>query len=211
MNENEARLVYKNKITKKINLALFIALCVLVYLTTLLSAFLLIAEGEKDLAPRVVSWLFFGFSVLGIIFTAVLIGLMFVHSKNGLTITRFKAIDIVKQMVRGTMIIGHLALCIGAFFLGSVSVNSGFNGFLRFYTIFIIVLEIIFFVYGIWKMAWTKENPERVYGKFQLSEPSLPKSPRKTVIKSSSPKKIEASPKAIEALDVEIKEIEVKK
>ena len=61
-------------------------------------------------------------------------------------------------------------------------------------------------------MAWTKENPERVYGKFNIpQQTSLPKTPRKTVLKSPEPKKIEEAPKAIEALDVEIKEIEVKK
>ena len=212
MNENEARLVYKNKITKNLNLAAFIALCVLVYLTVLLSAFLLITEGEKEAAPKAISYVFFGFGIFGVILVSVLIGLMFVHSKEGLTITRFKAIDIVKLMIRGAMIFSHITLCIGVFFLGSMSVNSGFNGFLRVYSIFIIVLEIILFVYGLWRMAWIKENPERVYGKYAVStQVNNPKTTRKTYTKSPEPKKIEEAPKAIQALDVEIKEIEVKK
>lgn len=212
MNENEARLVYKNKITKNINLAAFIALCVLVFLSLIMSAFLLITEGEKEAAPKVMSYIFFGFCIFGIVLVSTLIGLMFIHSKEGLTILRFKAIDIVKMMIRGTMILAYIILAIGVFFLDVMSINSGFNGFLRVISIFLIVLEIILFVYGLWKMAWTKENPERVYGKFNISQQtSLPKTPRKTVLKSPEPKKIEEAPKAIEALDVEIKEIEVKK
>ena len=120
MNENEARLVYKNKITKNINLAAFIALCVLVFLSLIMSAFLLITEGEKEAAPKAMSYIFFGFCIFGIVLVSTLIGLMFIPSKEGLTILRFKAIDIVKMMIRGTMILAYIILAIGVFFLDVV-------------------------------------------------------------------------------------------
>ena len=163
MNEREARLVYKNKITKNINLAAFIASCVVVYSSTLLSAFLLVANTNQ-----VVSFIFFGLCVLALVMTAVRIGLMFVGRKDGFTIARFNA-----------------------------------------------VIELILFVYGLWKMAWIKENPERIYGKFAIKEVNNSrapvKNPGKTHSKYSEPAKIEETPKAIPVVDAEVKEIEVKK
>ena len=215
MKESEARLVYKNKITKNINLALFIASCVLVFLTLLLSAFLLITEGEKDVGARVIAYVFFGLAIFALILACIRIGLMFVHSKDGLTRTRFKAIDIVKLIANGTLIAAHITLVIGLFFLDTANVNSGFAGFLKVYSIFILVLEVILFVYGLWRMAWIKENPERIYGKFAIKEVHeniVPtKNPSKTHSKYSEPTKIEHAPKAIPTIDAEVKEIEVKK
>ena len=205
MNEREARLVYKNKITKIINLAAFIASCVVVYSSTLLSAFLLVANTNE-----VVAYIFFGLCLLALIMTAVRIGLMFVGRKDGFTIARFKAIDVVKQIIRGTVLAAHAFLAIG------VGTNSGgFNLAIRVYSIFIAVIELILFVYGLWRMAWIKENPERIYGKFaikEVSEKRVPaKNPGKTPSKYSEPTKIEGTPKAIPAIDAEVKEIEVKK
>ena len=215
MKESEARLVYKNKITKNINLALFIASCVLVYITLLLSAFLLIVEGEKDIGAKVISYIFFGFAVVALILSCIRIGLMFIHSKDGLTKARFKAIDVVKLIANGTLIAAHITLVIGLFFLGSASVNGGFASFLKVYAIFILVLEIILFVYGLWRMAWIKENPERIYDKFAIKEAkgsTMPtKTSRKTRVNYSEPTKIEHAPKAIPTIDAEVKEIEVKK
>ena len=205
MNEREARLVYKNKITKNINLAAFIASCVVVYSSTLLSAFLLVASTNE-----IVSWLFFGLCVIALVLTAVRIGLMFVGRKDGLTIARFKAIDVVKQIIRGAVLASHTLLAIGP--------GTGSNGMdlaIRVYSIFIAVIELILFVYGLWRMAWIKENPERIYGKFaikEVSEKRVPaKNPGKTPSKYSEPTKIEGTPKAIPAIDAEVKEIEVKK
>ena len=205
MNEREARLVYKNKITKNINLAAFIASCVVVYSSTLLSAFLLVANTNQ-----VVAFIFFGLCVLALVLTAVRIGLMFVGRKDGLTIARFKAIDVVKQIIRGALLVGHVILAIGA---GTES--SGFDLAIRIYSIIISAVELILFVYGLWRMAWIKENPERIYGKFaikEVSEKRVPaKNPGKTPSKYSEPTKIEGTPKAIPAIDAEVKEIEVKK
>ena len=205
MNEREARLVYKNKITKNINLAAFIASCIVVYSSTLLSAFLLVANTNE-----VVAWIFFGLCVLALIMTAVRIGLMFVGRKDGFTITRFKAIDVVKQISRGTVLAAHafrgIAVATG---------SSGFDLAIRVYSIFIAVIELILFVYGLWKMAWIKENPERIYGKFAIkdfnSSRAPVKNPGKTRTKYSEPAKIDATPTAIPVVDAEVKEIEVKK
>ena len=205
MNEREARLVYKNKITKNINLAAFIASCVVVYSSTLLSAFLLVANTNQ-----VVAFIFFGLCVLALVMTAVRIGLMFVGRKDGFTIARFKAIDVVKQIIRGTVLAAHAFLAIG---VGTNS--SGMNLAIRVYSIFIAVIELILFVYGLWKMAWIKENPERIYGKFAIKEVNNSrapvKNPGKTHSKYSEPAKIEETPKAIPVVDAEVKEIEVKK
>ena len=205
MNEREARLVYKNKITKIINLAAFIASCVVVYSSTLLSAFLLVANTNE-----VVAWVFFGLCVLALIMTAVRIGLMFVGLKDGFTITRFKEIDVVKQIIRGTVLASHAFLAIG---VGTGS--SGFDLAIRAYSVFIAVIELILFVYGLWKMAWIKENPERIYGKFAIKEVNNSrapvKNPSKTHSKYSEPAKIEETTKAIPVVDAEVKEIEVKK
>ena len=142
MNENEARLVYKNKITKITNLALFILSAILVYLTSFFSG-------------------------------------------------------------------------IGVFGGGVGSSNSGLVYFLRGYCIFIFVLEVIVFIYRLWRMAWIKENPERIYGTLAVSKADSSRTPTKTSSKtpSKSPKpvEIEATPKAIGAIDAEVKEIEVKK
>ena len=205
MNEREARLVYKNKITKNINLAAFIASCVVVYSSTLLSAFLLVANTNQ-----VVAFIFFGLCVLALVMTAVRIGLMFVGRKDGFTIARFKAIDVVKQIIRGAVLAAHAFLAIG---VGTGS--SGFDLAIRVYSIFIAVIELILFVYGLWKMAWIKENPERIYGKFAIKEAKESNMPTKTSRKShvnySEPTKIGHAPKAIPTIDAEVKEIEVKK
>lgn len=64
-------------------------------------------------------------------------------------------------------------------------------------------------------MAWIKENPERIYGKFAIKEVNNSrapvKNPGKTHSKYSEPAKIEETPKAIPVVDAEVKEIEVKK
>jgi len=215
MNENEARLVYKNKITKITNLALFIASAFLVYITSFFSALLLIADGEKDITTQVFDLIFFVFSMLALIFTAVRIGLMFVHGKGGLSRARYHAIDVVKLMITGTLILSHLVLGIGVFGGGVGSSNSGLVYFLRGYCIFIFVLEVIVFIYRLWRMAWIKENPERIYGTLAVSKADSSRAPAKTSSKtpSKSPKpvEIEATPKAIGAIDAEVKEIEVKK
>ena len=215
MNENEARLVYKNKITKTINLALFIASCVLVFFTTFFSALLLIMDGEAGSIPQVFDYIFLGFTILALVFVAVRTGLMFVHGKEGLSRARYHAIDIVKLMVSGALILAHLDLGLGAFFGNIASANSGLNLFLRGYAIFVFALEVIVFIYGLWRIAWIKENPERIYGTLAVSKADSSRAPTKTSSKtpSKSPKpvEIEATPKAIGAIDAEVKEIEVKK
>ena len=215
MNENEARLVYKNKITKTINLALFIASCVLVFFTTFFSALLLIMDGEAGTIPQVFDYIFLGFTILALIFVAIRTGLMFVHGQEGLSRARYQAIDIVKLMVSGALILAHLDLGLGAFFGNIASANSGLNLFLRGYAIFVFALEVIVFIYGLWRIAWIKENPERIYGTLAVSKADSSKAPAKTSSKtpSKSPKpvEIESTPKAIGAIDAEVKEIEVKK
>lgn len=219
MNENEARLVYKNKITKNINLALFIASGILVFFTMFFGALLLIIDGEAGLLPQVFDYIFFGFMILSLIFYAVRMGLMFVNGKDGLSRARYHAIDVVKLLVSGSLILAHLTLGLGAFVGGIASANSGLNLFLRGYAIFVFALEVIVFIYGLWRMAWIKENPERIYGTLALSKVDSSRAPVKTTYKTSSktqakspkPAEIGTAPKVIGVIDAEVKEIEVKK
>lgn len=219
MNENEARLVYKNKITKNINLALFIASCVLIFFTTFFAALLLIMDGEVGLSAQVFDYIYLVLTILALVFLAVRMGLMFVDGKDGLSRARYHAIDIVKLLISGALILAHLDLGLGAFFGNIANANHGLNLFLRGYSIFIFVLEVIIFVYGLWRIAWIKENPERIYGTLAVSKVDSSRTPVRTSYKTSSktyakspePVKIEAAPKAIGVVDAEVKEIEVKK
>jgi len=110
MNENEARLVYKNKITKNINLALFIASCVLIFFTTFFAALLLIMDGEAELSAQVFDYIYLVLTILALVFLAVRMGLMFVDGKDGLSRARYHAIDIVKLLISGALILAHLDL-----------------------------------------------------------------------------------------------------
>lgn len=162
MEENEARLFYKNKITKTIYLLSYVFLGLFGIVYSLVSGIGLIVENGKN-PSSIYLYVALGFGIVSLLLTIITICLAYFHSEEGIKVKRFNHILVLKTVLRGINILGSLILLFGSFF-GSVGYdveNNSWGNFIRFFAIFLLIIEGTAFLFSLWKILWRKENPER--------------------------------------------------
>ena len=162
MEENEARIFYKNKITKTIYLISYVFLCLFGVVFSLVSGIGLIVENGKS-PSSVYLYICLGFGLASLLMAIIAICLASFHREEGLNISRFNFILVLKIILRGLNLIGSLILLLGSFFgpIGLDANNEGWGNFIRIFAIFLLIVEGTAFLYSLWKIAWRKENPDR--------------------------------------------------
>jgi hypothetical protein len=155
--ERQARLFYKNRFVRALNLYSLIGLGVIAAADLLLAGIgLIIDSPAQDL-----TWLYvaLGASLAVIIALALLAGLIFAggapYSRGRLT-----AIDATKLVIRLLSVLAGAGFFVAAL-NGSGGANLSWNSFLRTYAIVIMAAEGLMALYSIWRLAWMKANPER--------------------------------------------------
>lgn len=211
ISEAEARFFYKNKIVKGLNIASMIGMVLLSFLSLILIAISFIVEHGLSS----IGWLYgaLAFSVVGILLSAVLLSLVLINQDEGYSKARVRAIDIVKMILRIANLGCSVILLLGAYIgkLGSDAGNEPWAECIRIYAIIGLSIEAIMLLYGVWTMAWVKENPER-FGSYSIAPiDKTPKGPKANKKKGKNAvKEIDASsPKAIENEPLEIEGSEV--
>ncbi len=161
MEENEARLFYKNKITKTLYLLSYIFLGLFGLLYSLVAGIGLIVENGAGASTYLYVCLGFGFGSL--LISIIVLCVAFIKPNEGFTITRVNAVFGVKTGLRILNMIAALLLLIGTFAvqIGFDVGNDGWGNFVRVFAIALLVIEATMSLYSIWKLAWRKENPER--------------------------------------------------
>lgn len=214
MEEKEARLFYKNKITKTFYLLSYIFLGLFGLLLLALSGIGIIVENGSASVPYL--YVTLGFGIVSLIVSIVVLCLAFIRNEDGFSYLRVNVAFALKLFLRVFNMIASLVLLLASF-LGEVGFDVGnepWGNFLKCFAIVLLVLEGTMSLYSLWKLAWRKENPERyapgliknTLPSKEEKEPSKKKAKEEKKNVSSLPKKEDV--KAID--NPEIKQIEKK-
>lgn len=214
MEEKEARLFYKNKITKTFYLLSYIFLGLFGLLLLALSGIGIIVENGSASVPYL--YVTLGFGIVSLIVSIVVLCLAFIRNEDGFSYLRVNVVFALKLFLRVFNMIASLVLLLASF-LGEVGFDVGnepWGNFLKCFAIVLLVLEGTMSLYSLWKLAWRKENPERyapgliknTLPSKEEKEPSKKKAKEEKKNVSSLPKKEDV--KAID--NPEIKQIEKK-
>lgn len=161
MEENEARLFYKNKITKTFYLISYIFLGLFGLLLLALSGIGIIVENGSKSVPYL--YVTLGFGVISLIVSIVVLCIAFIHNEDGFSYLRVNVVFGLKLFLRLFNMIGSFVLLLGSF-LGKIGFdveNEPWGNFLKCFAIVLLVLEGTMSLYSMWKLAWRRENPER--------------------------------------------------
>lgn len=161
MEEKEARLFYKNKITKTFYLLSYIFLGLFGLLLLALSGIGIIVENGSASVPYL--YVTLGFGVVSLIVSIVVLCLAFIRNEDGFSYLRVNVVFALKLFLRVFNMIASLVLLLASF-LGKVGFDVGnepWGNFLKCFAIVLLVLEGTMSLYSLWKLAWRKENPER--------------------------------------------------
>lgn len=222
MEENEARLFYKNKLTKTFYLLSYIFLGLFGFLFLVLSGIGLIVEnGSSSVAYLYVT---LGFGAISLIVSIIVLCIAFIHTDDGFSYVRVNTVFGMKLFLRIWNMIGSLVLLLGSF-LGNIGFDVGndpWGNFLKTSAIILLVIEGTMSLYSLWKLAWRKENPERYAPGLVKNEtpskeeekPSKKEEKKKAKAEKKTKKEMTSLPpkeKAVEVIDnPEIKQIEKK-
>jgi hypothetical protein len=163
MNEDQQKQlatdILKSQAQKKLYLYSYIFMVIIAFLDVLLAGIGMIVDLEKGL-NYVYYYLAIGFGVFGLLLIAWLSALYFVNGDEAPTPGRIKAVGVIKLLIRSANALSGVFFLVASFVYQS-SQSTGWNGFLRGYSIVILVVEGIMILYSLWKNAWIKENPDR--------------------------------------------------
>ncbi len=194
MEEKEARLFFKNRITKTFYLISYIFLGLFGVVFTLVSGIGLIVEnGAKS---SIYLYISLGFGIASLLVSIITLCLALIHREEGLKTTRFNLIMGFKLTLRIINFLGSLILLIGSF-AGSIGFdvsNNGWGDFVRIFAIFLMIIEATMALYTVWKIAWRKENPERYAPGLVVKERVKPKYTAEKIEKEE-PKQTKEEPK----------------
>jgi hypothetical protein len=209
-NEKAARGILKNALKKKLYLYDYIGMIVLALFDALMAGIgLIIASNDGD----AMGWLYaaLAFAIVAILMLAWLSALYFVDSDEAPSFTKIQVVAVVKDIFRGSSLLANGLLLTNALLENSKKVTS-WNTFLTYDAIVLLVIEGLFFLYGLWQNAWVKENPERymtpVYPIAKDEEPA-PRNSEKNpapVLKEEKPSLPKKEVVAIEAKEVQSEE-----
>ena len=133
--------------------------------------FLLAKKGVGE-----ASWIIYAFgafSLLSLLLYVVLLLLSFLPLRKGESY--FFSLDILYASIRIALLFSGLMLLLSSY---AFKEEEETVSLLRTYSVFLLVFEGVFFVFGLLMMAWFKENPER-YAKSK----ALTKTPEEKPIK----------------------------
>ena len=134
--------------------------------------FLYFLLAKKGVGEAWVFYTFGAFSLLSLLLYVILLLLSFLPlNKNE---TYFFTLDIFYAFIRISLLFSALMLL-----LFSYTFKEDFVSLLRTYSIFLLVFEGVFFVFGLLTMAWFKENPERYKKSTALTKTTEEKSVKK--------------------------------
>ncbi|HBN00768.1 MAG TPA: hypothetical protein DD384_06095 [Firmicutes bacterium] len=190
MEENEARLFYKNKITKAFYLLSYIFLGIFGFLFIILSGIGLIVENGSPSVPYL--YVTLGFGGLSLIVAIVVLCFAFIHNDDGFSYLRLNVVSGMKLFLRLFNTLGSFVMLMGSF-LGKIGFDVGnepWGNFLKVSAIVLLVIEGTMSLYSLWKFAWRKENPERY-------APGLIKSALPSKRETERPKKKEKKEKDV--------------
>lgn len=215
MEENEARLFYKNKFTKIFYLLSYIFLGIFGFLFLTLSGIGLIVEnGSSSVAYLYVT---LGFGAFSLIVSIIVFCIAFIHNEDGFSYLRVNVVSGMKLFLRVFNMLGSLVLLLGSF-LGKIGFDVGnepWGNFLKVFAIVLLVIEGTMSLYSVWKLAWRKENPERYApGLIKNVTPSKEepsKKEKKQKAKEEKKQSLPSKENKVEVIDhPEIKQIEKK-
>jgi hypothetical protein len=151
--------ILKSQAQKRLYLYSYIFMVAIALLNVLLAGVGMIVDLEKGL-NYIYYYLAIGFGVFGLLLIAWLSALYFVDGDQAPTPGRIKAVGIIKVLIRSSNTLASVFFLVASFVYAE-SESKGWNGFLRGFSIVIMVLEGVMLLYSLWKNAWIKENPER--------------------------------------------------
>jgi MFS family permease len=151
--------ILKSQVQKKLYLYSYIFMVAIAFLNVLLAGVGMIVDLEKGL-NYIYYYLAIGFGVFGLLLIAWLSALYFVNGDEAPSAGRVKAVGIIKLLIRCANTLASVFFLVASFVYESAE-SKGWNGFLRGFSIVILVLEGVMILYTLWKNAWIKENPDR--------------------------------------------------
>jgi hypothetical protein len=184
--------ILKSQAQKKLYLYSYIFMVAIALLNVLLSGVGMIVDLEKGL-NYVYYYLAIGFGVFGLLLIAWLSALYFVNGDEAPSAGRIKAVGIIKLLIRSSNALASVFFLVASFVYASAE-SKGWNGFLRGFSIVILIIEGVMLVYSLWKNAWIKENPERYV------TPVYPMVPGEGAVSKVTPRQ---TPEAKEAVEVQ--------
>lgn len=192
--EEEARLFYKNKAIKALYLLSYILLGIFSVGYLIFSGIAFIVENGSSPSHAFV-WLTITAVVFGIslILTIITLCMAFIDEGDGFSPKRIRAVNHLKFWVRLVNTIGAAFLLLSATVgeAGKSQGNIAWNNFLITASIVLLCVEGIMTLYSLWRLAWTKENPERYGGSFvpAIREEKPVKKQKNEVVPTSESKK----------------------
>lgn len=161
-NEEEqkaARLTLQNALKRKLYLYDYVGMIVLGLFDALLSGIsLIIANNEGGTMGFLYTAL--AFAILAVLMLAWLSALYFVDADEAPSFAKIKMVAVVKDIFRSSGLGANAFLLVHALLENSKKTTS-WNSFLAYDAIILLVIEGLFFFFGLWQNAWVRENPER--------------------------------------------------
>ena len=164
--QNEVQMSFKTKLKVVFHICSYVILGLLsLFGSGLFLYFLLAKKGVGE------AWIFYiygSFALLSFLLYVVLLLLSFlpIHKSD----SYFFGIDICYAILRISLLFSALMLL-----LYSYTFKEEVTPLLRTYSIFLLIFEGVFFVFGLLTMAWFKENPGRYRKGTALTKTSLEK------------------------------------
>jgi len=168
MNEEQKHQLIKDtlsaEVKKKLYLYSYIGLLLLAIINILFAAISLVLDSNLSSdqhASMICSYVALGFAGLNLLFLAILSAFYFVQGDEEPSLKRIRGVSLLRIFVR------FVNLGVGVSFLVSTYLGLAggsekwWNAFIRGWSIVLIVIEGLMFLYALWKNAWIKENPER--------------------------------------------------
>lgn len=134
--------------------------------------FLYFLLAKKGVGEDWIIYAFGAFSLLSLLLYVVLLLLSFLPLRK--SESYFFSLDILYASIRIALLFSGLMLLLSSYTFKEEEMAS----LLRTYSVFLLVFEGVFFVFGLLMMAWFKENPERY-----ANSKALTKTPEEKPIK----------------------------
>jgi len=162
------KLTFKSKFTQYLSLASVVGAGVLTLIAIINSLIMLFMDLGNDDSVQILTYVCLGFVAVALITFLVILGIFFRTVKHGIKKNTFQVLDVTRLVISGTLIIFALL-----FFIDNAFVKAAGDeiAFFKIASIATFAIEVVALLYRIWRMLWTKENPDRIYNTYVLKEP----------------------------------------
>jgi len=218
MNEQQKHQLVKETISaevkKKLYLYSFIALLALSIIDILFAAISLVMDanlGTNQQSSMICSYVALGFAGVNLLLLAILSALYFVAPDEEPSLKRIHAVSLLRVIIRFVYLACGIVMLVSTYVGLAGGSDKPWTGFIRGWSIVLIVIEGLMALYALWKNAWIKENPERyltpVYPLTKKTTSSRKVQPQEKKKETPNPKTIAQD----NAIEVEVKEAETPK